>query len=293
MKRKERILTKEQALQKLNALVSRIPQLEEKKAFSEEFKKWEHDVRTILKHVFPNEREYVKEFNEISYSLSVWTGTTPNHVFHEAFRSGLGSARAMLLSRVDEIEQFWTPEPTHLEIAAAGPRNPDLVFVIHGRQLLGDFHSFLRSMGLKPLEWSKARSLTGKPNPYTWEIVDTALKEAGAIVVFFTPDDEARLRKNLWSEQESALEKEFLPQARQNVIFEAGVAYGRAPERTVLVRVGSQRPMSDLAGHYIYQLDNSPQSRQDIAVALQTAGCPVDLTGQDWFKTGDFSAATA
>jgi predicted nucleotide-binding protein len=146
---------------------------------------------------------------------------------------------------------------------------------------------------LKPLEWSKARSLTGKPNPYTWEIVDRALKEAGAIVAFLTPDDEARLRQHLWSEQESALEKEFLPQARQNVIFEAGVAYGRAPERTVLVRIGSQRPMSDLAGHYIYQLDNSPQSRQAIADALQTAGCPVDVTGTDWYKAGDFTVAEA
>lgn len=283
-------MTKEETIQKLNDLVARIPALEKQESFSEDFKKWQHDVRTLLKHAFPNEREYIKDFDEISYSLSAMTTDTPDSAFEEAFRSGLGSARAMLLSRIDEVVQFWPQESSSkLMSSATGPKNPALVFVIHGRQLLGDFHHFLRSLGLKPLEWSKARSLTGKPNPYTWEIVDKALTEAGAIVALLTPDDEARLRLHLWSEHESALEKEFLPQARQNVLFEAGVAYGRAPERTILVRVGSQRPISDLAGHHILQLDNSPQSRQGVADALQIAGCPVDTTGTDWFRSGDFT----
>jgi predicted nucleotide-binding protein len=197
----------------------------------------------------------------------------------------------MLQSRIDEIIQFW-PEAelkTKADNLLTGPTHPDLVFVIHGRQLIGDFHTFLRAIGLKPLEWSKARNLTGKTNPYTWEIVDKALREAGAIVALLTPDDEARLKKHLWSEHESSLEKEYMYQPRQNVLFEAGVAYGRAPERTILVRVGSHRPMSDLAGHHILQLDDSPQSRQSLADALRTAGCPVDLTGTEWFRSGKFS----
>jgi hypothetical protein len=163
------------------------------------------------------------------------------------------------------------------------------VFVIHGRQILAEFHDFLRALGLKPLEWSKARSLTGKPNPYTWEIVDKALTEAGAIVALLTPDDEARLSPVLWSERESTLEKEYLYQPRQNVLFEAGVAFGRNPERTILIRVGSQRPMSDLAGHSILQLDDSAQSRKAVAEALVNAGCSVDTSGSDWFQSGSFA----
>ena len=139
------------------------------------------------------------------------------------------------------------------------------------------------------MEWSKARNLVGRPNPYTWEIVDTALSKAGAIVALLTTDDEARLRPHLWSEHENALEKEYLFQPRQNVLFEAGVAYGRAPQRTILVRIGAHRPMSDLAGHHILQLDDSPQSRQAVADALRTAGCPVELSGADWFQAGVFS----
>ena len=173
------------------------------------------------------------------------------------------------------------------------PTNPALVFVIHGRQLLGDFHNFLYALGLKPLEWSEARRRTGKPNPFTWEIVDIALKEAGAVVALMTPDDEARLLEHLWTSAENGLEKQFLSQPRQTVLFEAGVAYGRDPQRTVLIRVGAQRPLSDLAGHHILTLDNSAQSRQAIADALRAAGCPVDVSGTGWFKSGDFTVADA
>ena len=94
----------------------------------------------------------------------------------------------------------------------------------------------------------------------------------------------------MWSPTENALEKEYLFQPRQNVLFESGVVYGRAPHRTILVRVGSQRPMSDLAGHHILQLDDTPASRQGVADALRVAGCPVDLSGSDWFKAGRFAA---
>jgi hypothetical protein len=255
-------MTKREAIEKLTALIARIPDLEKQKGSeSEDFKKWRHDARAVLKYVFPNEGEYVKEFDAIRYHLGVFSTGTPESAFHEAFRSGLRSARAMLQSRIDEVDQFW-PDETNLntiplpvpvpiavrEASLTTPARPKDVFVIHGRQLLPEFHAFLRALGLKPLEWSSARTLTAKPNPYTWEIVDTALREAGAIVVLFTPDDEARLRQHLWAEHDTDLEKEFLPQSRQNVLFEAGVAFGRKPERTVLVRVGSHRPMSDLPG---------------------------------------------
>ena len=96
-----------------------------------------------------------------------------------------------------------------------------------------------------------------------------------------TPDDEARLSSDLWNELVQPFEREFLYQPRQNVLFEAGVAYGRAPERTVLIRVGSYLPMTDLAGHHILQLDNSAQSRQAVADALKVAGLALirlDLT---------------
>jgi hypothetical protein len=51
--------------------------------------------------------------------------------------------------------------------------------------------------------------------------------------------------------------------------------------------------MSDLAGHHILQLDDSAQARKAVADALHSAGCPVDVSGTDWLKTGVFSKYTA
>ena len=289
-------MDKSEALKRLEGLVERIPNLQRQKSFGEEFTKWQHDARIVLKYVFPEEKSYIKEFDEISYSLPISFDSTPDEEHDQAFRSGLGSARAMLQARVDEVSEFWpAPESGGGPLTDTQPQPPqgdNTVFVIHGRQLLGEFHAFLRALGLKPLEWSNARTLTGKPNPYTWEVVDTALSRANAIVALLTPDDEARLHSHLWSDHDSGLEKQYLSQPRQNVLFEAGVAFGRRPERTVLIRVGSHRPMSDLAGHHILQLDDSPQTRQAVADALRSAGCDVDTSGSDWFKAGVFALST-
>ena len=204
-----------------------------------------------------------------------------------AMSTRIETCLGLALAALDEITLLWEEEPNTMNTQDP-VSDPALVFVIHGRQRRSDMHDFLRAIGLKPLEWSQVRRYVGNPNPYTWEIVDLALRKAGAIVALMTPDDEARLREDLWGRDDNALEKTYLHQARQNVLFEAGVAYGRNPERTVLVRVGSHRPMSDLAGHHILHLTNSPESRQAVADALRAAGCPVDLSGADWYRAGNF-----
>jgi predicted nucleotide-binding protein len=225
-------------------------------------------------------------FSEISQAFpELNLRSFEGHGSPEVLRSQLSLAIGKISEHIDSGSKPEAPKSDK----NAGPAHPELVFVIHGRQLIGEFHIFLRALGLKPLEWSEARRRTNKPNPYTWEIVDLALKEAGAIVALFTPDDEARLRENLWGPNENAVEKQYLCQPRQNVLFEAGVAYGRDPQRTILIRVGSHRPMSDLTGHHIVQLDDSPESRQAVADGLRLAGCPVDVSGSEWFRAGTFS----
>lgn len=223
-------------------------------------------------------------FDRVFGPNSYYVATIPSPAY--AISTRIDTCIGLLHAAIDEVTLLWEEGKTMSDPNPVS--DPALVFVIHGRQKQGDMHAFLRAIGLKPLEWSQARRNAGSPNPYTWEIVDLALKKAGAIVALMTPDDEARLREDLWTRDENALEKAYLQQARQNVLFEAGVAYGRNPERTVLVRVGSHRPMSDLAGHHILQLNNSPESRQAVADALRAAGCPVDVSGADWYQAGNF-----
>jgi hypothetical protein len=79
-------------------------------------------------------------------------------------------------------------------------------------------------------------------------------------------------------------------QPRPNVIFEAGLALGRHPEKTLLVQVGTVRGFSDIAGKHLVRLTNDASRRTDVANRLRKIGCQVDLTGSEWSTTaGDFT----
>lgn len=164
------------------------------------------------------------------------------------------------------------------------------VFVIHGRniQLRNAMFSFLRSIGLHPIEWSEAVRGTGKTNPYVGEILDVAFERANVIVALMTPDDEGKLRGEFLGAHEQPHDIELTPQARLNVIFEAGMAMGRDENRTIIIEVGNPRPFSDIGGRHVIRMDNSSQKRQDLAQRLEMAGCEVSLNGRDWHTEGNF-----
>ena len=166
------------------------------------------------------------------------------------------------------------------------------VFVVHGRNepLRRAMFDFLRSVELKPLEWSQALAETNKPTPYVGEVLDKAFSIARAVVVLMSPDDEARLLKPFRKPDDEHYESALTPQARPNVLFEAGMAMGRYADRTVLVEVGKLRPFSDIGGRHVVRLTNSTESRQGLAKRLETAGCKIDLSGTDWHRVGDFES---
>jgi predicted nucleotide-binding protein len=173
---------------------------------------------------------------------------------------------------------------------AAQEANKSRVFVIHGRDeaMRRALFDFLRAIDLKPIEWSVAVALTGEPTPYVGEILDAAMQYAQAILVLFTGDDLVRLKDEFLWVNDPAYERKTTPQSRPNVIFEAGLALGKYPERTILVQVGTLRPFSDIAGRHFIRLKNSSKSRQELAQRLKLAGCDVDLSGTDWHDTGSF-----
>jgi predicted nucleotide-binding protein/DNA-binding MarR family transcriptional regulator len=166
------------------------------------------------------------------------------------------------------------------------------VFVVHGRneELRKSMFDFLRSIGLKPIEWGQAIQMTGETAPFIGDILDAAFLHAQAVVVLLSGDDEARLRSEYYSEKMPEYEKNLTPQSRPNVLFEAGLAMGRFPKQTIIVEVGDLRPFSDIAGRHTVRLNNSTKARQDVAQRLIVAGCKVDLSGTDWHTTGDFTS---
>ncbi|HUU87941.1 MAG TPA: nucleotide-binding protein [Candidatus Glassbacteria bacterium] len=166
------------------------------------------------------------------------------------------------------------------------------VFVIHGRNtsLRDSMFDFLRAIGLRPIEWIEAVNATGSASPYVGEVLDVAFDRAQATIVLLTPDDEAKLRKEFIDPNDPIYEKKLTPQARPNVLFEAGMAIGRTPNRTIIVEVGDLRPFSDIAGRHTVRLDNSYEKRHELALKLRTAGCDINLSGTtDWHNVGDFS----
>lgn len=169
-------------------------------------------------------------------------------------------------------------------------KDPRKVFVVHGRNgaARNALFDLLRAIGLHPIEWSEAVIATGRGAPYIGDILDVAFSEAQAIVVLFTPDDIAKLQDQFVNSDDDNYEKELTPQARPNVIFEAGMAIGRNPDRTIFIELGKLRPFSDIYGRHVIRLNNSSPRRQELATRLRTAGCAVNLDGTDWHYVGDF-----
>lgn len=174
--------------------------------------------------------------------------------------------------------------------------DPKKVFVVHGRNenARSALFDFLRSLSLAPIEWGEAVKMTGVGSPYPQEVLDKAFSVAQAIIVLITGDDIARLRLEYIKQDDKDYEKILTLQARPNVIFEAGLAFGRCPERTIIVELEREitRSFSDVYGRLSVRLSNRNESRYDLISRLKTAGCEININGKsDWIKTGDFDGA--
>jgi predicted nucleotide-binding protein len=169
------------------------------------------------------------------------------------------------------------------------------LFVISGRNesLRTAMFAFLRSLGLDPLEWPHVLEGEPEPNPDIEHTVSQQLTSADAVLCLLTPDDIAYLRPELQSSSDPPYEREPTPQPRLNVVFELGMAMQWDSKRTVLIRLGELRPISDVGGRHIPRFTGELKSRQDLARRLKKAGLDVNDTGTDWHTEGDFGAAIA
>jgi predicted nucleotide-binding protein len=154
--------------------------------------------------------------------------------------------------------------------------------LVHGQDAAAvrAMFDWLRSIGLRPSEWSQLVKTSGTASPFIGDVLIQAFRHAQAVVVLFTPDEHARLRSELSDES-------WRLQSRPNVLFEAGMAFASHPERTVLAVLGDQELPSDLAGRHYVRI-GSAQTLRDLGLRLEAAGCPADLTGTDWLDDTRF-----
>jgi len=123
------------------------------------------------------------------------------------------------------------------------------------------------------------------------DVLDKAFQYSQAALVFLTGDDLARLGTRYQSPNDPPEEKQLMPQPRPNVLFELGMAFGRYPDRTVIVSLGYTRQFSDIVGRHVVRLTNTVPTRKKLVGRLKTAGCPVNIDHKDeWMTIGDSDA---
>jgi hypothetical protein len=113
------------------------------------------------------------------------------------------------------------------------------------------------------------------------------------VLILLTPDNEARLRPGLWKENERVEETEHRFHPRQNVLFEAGMAFGMAPNRTIILMAGNVLIASDIHGRNYLSFDGGPASRNDLVGRLRIAGCVPNTDSNDWLHSGRFPSYTS
>lgn len=169
------------------------------------------------------------------------------------------------------------------------PAKNNTLFVVHGRdtKLNEDMFGLLRALGLTPIEWSKAVAKTKGNNPDVDKIIGGQMKTVQGIVVMISPDEQAKLKPQ-FCDPAVPTERTLQDQARPNVLFEAGWAFGAYPDKTLLVRVGNTRPISDLGGKHIMKLTDAPASRKEFAQRLKKMKFKVDTDGTSWLTEFKF-----
>jgi hypothetical protein len=189
-----------------------------------------------------------------------------------------------------------TPTAVAVRAPRTSPSRPrrrrgNTVYVVHGRntRLRDELNSFLEAAGLQPLEWEQALRGTNKGSPYNGEVLGRIFRKAVAIVVLFTPDDVARLKPSFRRSNDGDNERKLTGQARPNVLFEAGMAYGRDDKSVVIVEIGQLRGLTNLDGRHVVRMDGSLARRRELIAKLKAAGCKFDApTREDWLSVGNF-----
>ena len=260
--------SKAKAIERLQKVLKEIPVLVKLEQGSNEFKKWHRNTRVAIEKTFLNEPLKIKDFSKIRYSPWAITEGTPDHEFQRSYVRGLGTARAMLESMIEEVEEYWDDEdqePKSYINSTSRRMNTNEIFVIHGRdnETKETIARFLEQLDLKPVilheQSNQGRTIIEKFEQYA---------QVGFAVALLTPDDVGSLQEDAWNPKS---------RARQNVIFEFGYFIGRlGRKRVCALTKGDVEIPSDYAGVVYISLDDAGGWKNNLIKELKGAGIDVD-----------------
>lgn len=201
---------------------------------------------------------------------------------YDVFKMGQDATNDWIKGPAGAASTTEVREPAPVDLS-----DPRRVMVVHGRnnKARDAIFTFLRALGLEPIEWEEAIAETGMGAPHNFDAVRAAMDVATAVVVVLTAEDRAGLLPDLAGTQDDE-DVALRGQPRQNVILEAGLAMGVDRDRTILVELGPIRRASDFDGLNTVRLSNVPQSRNALRTRLRTAGCELNDNAADWMDPG-------
>lgn len=258
--------TKAKAIERLKRSLDAIPDLKQRR---DGFGKWRRDTEIAITNTFGETTRHSEDFKNIRYSLFMFSSSTPDSAFHQAYVSGLENADSILRSMIDEIEEYWEDED---QAAMPSQTNQPIdltnVFIVHGRDIgtMNTVARFIRDLGLDPVilqeQPNQGLTLVEKVERYA---------KVGFAVVLFTPDDTGALRDG---EEKPKL------RARQNVIFELGYLIAKLGRGNVTVLYkgdeGDIEIPSDYAGVLYISLDSGDGWKMRLIREMKSAGLDVD-----------------
>ena len=100
------------------------------------FQKWKRDTAVAIERIFGKGGRHLKDFDSLRYSLSIVSSATSDYEFVEACQNGLGKARAILQSMLEEISEYG--------MADSAPAGRDKLAVI--QSLCERFHVIARQL---------------------------------------------------------------------------------------------------------------------------------------------------
>ena len=250
-------------IEKINSLCSEAESLASKgvTASSPEFKAWSVKTHRLLIKLFGEDSYELKEFNHISFSLSIYTFDTSDYEFAQACTRGLKKAEAMLQALREDIEEDAVSENSPFL-----DKDYSRVFIVHGHD--GE----LRESVARVVERQGIEAIILNEQANMGKTIIEKLEEYGdasCAVCLFTCDDLGR----------SKSDENDMPRARQNVVFEAGYFIGRFGRENVIVLAdkGIELP-SDMQG-IVYT--NTGSWKFEFLKELRAIGYTVDMNKLD------------
>ena len=259
---------KAKAMERLQKILNKIPELKKLRFDSPEFRKWEISAREAVERTFGRKSNLFGDFQAIHYYPSVYyDGTTDSHI-KAVYEEGLRSAEAVFKAMIEWIEEYWEEDGNSQDSTNATnniAQNLNKVFVIHGQDESAReaVARFLEKLKLEPVILhelpNKGRTIIEKFEDYA---------DVKFAVVLLTPDDAGKPAGN-----GNGLEA----RARQNVIFELGFFIGKLGRERVcaLLKDGVEIP-SDYDGVVYIKLDTAGGWKMKVIQELKAASFDVD-----------------